>query len=132
MAVSSFPGAYDPRYPYYNPSGTYGYQPGMSTWEDDPMNAHYIYGEQNPDAPWTAELANRGYSPNTTKGMWADAQQNKLYSGFQAAKLKNLNYTWQEHLKTFGPSLDRMWNEASPGQRGADDRQASMRWQMRP
>ena len=135
MAISS----YNPNNPFYDPNDPYGWQPGMATPDapgsiNETGNALWIYGEQNPEAPWTAALAAKGLNGVDAKSLWARSQFGRMYEGYNAAKQKNVNYQWQNHLRANVDNLDRMWLEQSPTTRGDNDPAFApkSRWQMRP
>ena len=135
MAISSYPGAggggsfrssfYDPNFDYWRGQE---FPFGMPEGRD---YTEWAYGENNPEAPWTAALARLGYGGLDPKSTWGRSMFNRAQEGYGAAHLQNPVVNWQDYLQTL--DLDKLYRQLGPNEKGYSDQQfgGPARWQRR-
>lgn len=129
MALSSYPGAGGSN-PFYNPGFDYWKGQEFPFPHEIPQD-QWIYGEQNPEGPWTGKLAQMGFGGMNPKGQWGRSLYSRAQEGFQAAHVANPSVAWQDYLRTL--DIPGMYAGLGPEEKGYNDQQfgGPARWQRR-
>lgn len=132
MAISSYPmPANAGGSPFYNPKFDYWRGNEFPFLRGQP-SANWLYGENNPQGPWTAMLSSLGFGGLDPKGQWGRSLYGRAGEGYAAAHAANPVVNWQDYLKTL--DIPTMYAGLSPAEKGYNDAQfgGPVRWQRRP
>jgi hypothetical protein len=116
MPISSF--TPQDKNPWYDPSVGL---PGVS-WQNDPLNTGFQYGEQNPAASWLKRLSDLGMGGTSAKSQFAQGLYSQAQRGYQAENVNAPGLYWQDYLtqKINPDTINEQWLGQSPGMRGID------------